>query len=53
MPKQTTTMSRLTGQLEKAFRLLNEHFFDNQLEAPIITVAPTSRAYGHYTPYDA
>lgn len=53
MPKQTTTMSRLTGQLEKAFRLLNEHFFDNQLEAPIITVSPTANAYGHYTPYDA
>ncbi len=53
MPKQTTTMSRLTGQLEKAFRLLNEHFFDNRLEAPIITVSPTSHAYGHYTPYDA
>ena len=53
MPKQTTTMSRLTGQLEKCFRLLNEHFFQNALDAPIITVSPTSHAYGHYTPFDA
>ncbi len=53
MPKQTTTMSRLTGQLEKCFRLLNERFFQNALDAPIITVSPTSHAYGHYTPFDA
>lgn len=53
MAKQTTTMSRLTGQLEKAFRLLNERFFDNQLETPIITVSPSSRSYGHYTAWDA
>lgn len=53
MPKQTTTMSRLTGQLEKCFRLLNEHFFGGALEMPVITVSPTKRAYGHYTLYDA
>lgn len=53
MPKQTTTMSRLSGQLEKCFRLLNEHFFRGELEAPIITIAPTSNAYGHYTAFNA
>ncbi len=51
--KEVTKMSRLTGQLEKAFRLLNEHFFDGALPAPVITVTPTPRAYAHYTTYDA
>lgn len=50
--KPTTTMSRLTGQLEKAFRLLNEHFFNGELEIPVITVSPTDRAFGHYVPFD-
>lgn len=53
MSKPVVKMSRLCSELEKCFRLLNEHFFDNALEAPIITVSPTSNAYGHYTTYDA
>ncbi len=51
--KQIDKMSRLTGQLEKTFRMLNEDFFDNELPTPIITVIPTARAYAHYTPFDA
>lgn len=51
--KQVTSMSRLVNQLEKMFRLLNADFFDNTLDTPIITVTPTSRAYAHYTPYNA
>ncbi len=51
--KEITKMSRLTGQLEKAFRMLNADFFDNQLPVPVITVAPTRRAYGHYTPWNS
>lgn len=51
--KQVTSMSRLVNQLEKMFRLLNADFFDNALDTPIITVTPTSRAYAHYTPYNA
>ena len=50
--KQIQKMSRLTGELEKAFRLLNAELFDNSLELPIITVIPTPRAYAHYTTVD-
>ena len=47
--KEITKMSRLTGELEKAFRLLNEELFNNELPTPIITVTPTPKAYGHYS----
>ena len=47
--KEITKTSRLAGQLEKLFRLLNEDFFDGQLETPIITIQSTPRAYGHYS----
>lgn len=51
--KQVTSMSRLTNQLEKMFRLLNKDFFDDALDTPIITVVPSSRSYAHYTPWSA
>ena len=51
--KQINKMSRLAGELEKAFRLLNEHFFGGELPTPVLTVIPTPRAYAHYTPFDA
>ena len=51
--KQVTNMSRLVNQLEKMFRELNKDFFDNALEMPVISVAPSSRSYAHYTPWDA
>lgn len=51
--KQIDKMSRLTGQLEKAFRLINADFFNNELPTPIITVIPTAKAYAHYTPWNA
>ena len=47
--KTITKTSRLAGQLEKLFRLLNADMFDGQLEEPIITVQSTPRAYGHYS----
>lgn len=50
--KQITKMSRLTGELEKAFRLINEELFNNELPTPIITVIPTPKAYAHYVPFD-
>ena len=53
MPKQITSMTRLTGQLERMFKSLNESFYDGQLDMPIITVTPTARAYAHYTPWNA
>lgn len=51
--KEITKMSRLTGQLEKAFRLINVDFFEGKLPTPVITVTPTAKAYAHYTPWDA
>lgn len=33
-------MSRLTGELEKIFRMLNEDMFNNALPTPVITVTP-------------
>ncbi len=50
--KPIDKMSRLTGELEKAFRLLNEELFDGELPTPIITVIPTPRAYAHYVPFN-
>lgn len=41
--------SRTAGYLEKIFRTLNEHYFESQLEEPIITIQSTPRAYGHVT----
>lgn len=47
--KETVKTSRTAGYLEKIFRVLNEHYFDNHLEEPIITIQSTPRAYGHVT----
>lgn len=47
--KEITKTSRLAGQLEKLFRMLNEDMFGGQLEQPIITIQSTPRAYGHYS----
>lgn len=47
--KETVKTSRTAGYLEKIFRILNAHYFDNQLEEPIITIQSTPRAYGHVT----
>ena len=47
--KQTIKTSRTAGYLEKLFRTLNERYFDNSIEEPIITIQSTPRAYGHIT----
>ena len=49
--KEITKMSRLTGCLEKCFRLVNADLFNNELPTPMITCVPTSRAYAHITVY--
>lgn len=49
--KQTVKMSRLVGELEKAFRILNAELFDNQLPSPVLTVIPSSRSYAHFVPF--
>ena len=51
--KEIVKTSRLAGQLEKLFRMLNTDFFDGQLETPVITIQSTPRAYGHYSTFDA
>ena len=51
--KEITKMSRLNGQLEKAFRIINHDWFNDELPEAIITAVPTSKAYAHYTPWDA
>lgn len=51
--KEITKTSRLAGQLEKLFNMLNQDFFGGQLDTPIITIQSTPRAYGHYTLFNA
>ena len=51
--KELTKYSRLAGYLEKLFDKLNDHFFDNALERPVITIQSSARSYGHYTLYNA
>lgn len=51
--KRNVKMSRTVNQLEKMFRMLNDDFFNGELEMPIITIIPTPRAYGHYSTYNA
>jgi len=47
--KQTIKTSRVAGQLEKMFRLLNNHFFDAALPEVVISLKKTVGAYGHFT----
>lgn len=47
--KQLTSYNRVAGYLNKLFDLLNEHFFENALSRPTITIQSTPRAYGHFS----
>ena len=47
--KQTVKTSRAAGYLEKMFRALNDHYFNGEIEEPIITIQSTPRAYGQVT----
>ena len=47
--KNTVKTSRTAGYLEKMFRAINNRYFNNELEEPIITIQSTPRAYGHVT----
>lgn len=51
--KQTTNMQRSIQYLTKIFKLLNEEYFENELEQPIITVQSTPKSYGHFTPWQS
>ena len=41
MRKQTVKTSRVAAQLEKMFRLLNEHFYNGQLPEVVISLKKT------------
>lgn len=45
--KETTKMSRVVGQLEKMYTVLNAEKFESALPTPIITVQSNPGAYGH------
>ena len=47
--KQLTSYNRVAGYLNKLFDLLNQHFFENELSRPTITIQSTPRAYGHFS----
>lgn len=47
--KELTKYSRLAGYLEKLYDKLNQDFFNNELERPVITLYSSSTSYGHYT----
>ena len=47
--KEITKTSRLAGQLEKLFRMINADFFDGKLEEPVITIQSSSKSFGHYS----
>ncbi len=47
--KELTTYNRVAGYLNRIFDLLNEHFFENALSRPTITVQSTPKAYGHFS----
>lgn len=51
--KEITKSSRLLGQLEKLYRMINADLFNGELQPVTITVQNTPRAYGHIFLTDA
>lgn len=47
MAKKNVNYQRTVQYLNKVFKAINEHFFDNELEPVTVTVQSTVRAYGH------
>ena len=47
--KKTVKTSRVAGQLEKMYRLLNARFFNGELPEVVISLKKTVGAYGHFT----
>ena len=45
--KKLSDLGRVTGYLNKIFRAVNQTYFENSLETPIITVQSSVGAYGH------
>lgn len=51
--KEIVKSSRLLGQLEKLYRMINADLFNGELQPVTITVQSTPRAYGHIVLGDA
>lgn len=47
--KNLTNIQRATQFLNKVFKAVNEKYFDNSLEMPVITIQTSVGAYGHIT----
>ena len=52
---ENKSLHEVIGKLESLFSTFNKHFFNNELEKPIITVSPdtTKGAYGWCTSWKA
>ena len=50
--KQLTSYNRVAGYLNKLFDLLNQHFFENELSRPTLTIQSTPKAYAHFSVRD-
>lgn len=51
--KEITKYNRLSNYLNLLYDRLNERYFDGVLVRPVITIQSSSRAYAHYTLFDA
>lgn len=52
--EQSEELSSFLAALERAYDVLNKELFESALsKKPVITIAPTPGAYGHFTPYDS
>lgn len=52
--EQSEELSNFLAALERAYDVINKELFESALsKKPVITIAPTPGAYGHFTPYDS
>lgn len=47
--KELTNIQRVTQLLNKVFKSVNEEYFNNELETPVITIQSSVGAYGYIT----
>lgn len=47
--KEITSYNRAVQYLNKVFKMVNDEYFENELEMPTITIQSTVGAYGHVT----
>lgn len=52
--EESAELSNFLAALERAFDTINKELFESTLSnKPVIVLAPTPGAYGHFTPYDS